>query len=63
MMSAHGLLQPRRWLAGLKIDQADDHLRERIIEFAAERHRFDYWRLHAPGKLAGQSQDGAIVLP
>ena len=23
-------------------------LRERIIEFAAERHRFDYWRLHIP---------------
>ena len=39
-------------------------LRERIIEFAAERHRFDYWRLpfRCAGKAGRSTQDG-IVLP
>ena len=57
MMSAHGLLQPRAcWLAGRKIStwqykllkRMTLDLRERIIELAAKRHRFDYRRLHIP---------------
>ena len=57
MVAAHELSQRRAcWLAGLNLSTWQYKalrrmmldLRERIIELAAERHRFDYRRLHIP---------------